>query len=308
MFEKIYPKRYIKWLEKNKDYLPISIQKFLDFQFLFSFSISFLILLFLKNFLYFLLSFLIFNLLFAFLVFNAKENAKKYIEFYLPDALSLISSNLKSGATFEKALLNSARQEFKYLDSILKRMGKEIASGKSVEDVLSEYAKKSDIESFKKSLYLLLEGFKKGSKISDLLFELSESLREQQVLKKEMIANTSLYLTFILIALLFAMPLMFALSYTFISFLSQTAPAIPEIKTFNIPIGFKGLKYDINFLKNIMLLQMIISSFFASLLFGIIKEGNEKAGLKYFLIFIPIVLLVFHFGITFSNNLFGIFK
>ncbi len=309
MFEKIYPKKYVKWIEKNSEYVGINAKKFISFQFYFSLLVSIFVLFIFKNIFYFFVSFLFLNFSFAILFYSAKENAKKQIENFLPDVLSLISSNLKSGLTFERALLVSARPEFKNLEKILKRMAKEIASGKDIEKVLLEHAEKSEIESFRKVLYLLLEGFKKGSKISDLLFELSESLREQQILKKEMVANTSLYITFIVISLLFAMPLMFSLSYTFLDFLSKNVPKeLPKIQVFNIPFGFRGLKIDLNFLKNLMIFQMLISSFFASLLLGVIKDGNEKAGLKYFLAFAPISLLFFYIGTIFLPSIFFILK
>ena len=64
------------------------------------------------------------------------EKTAKEIEVMLPDALQLMSSNLKSGLTVDQALLASVRPEFGSFTRELDRIGKEIAIGKPIEKAL----------------------------------------------------------------------------------------------------------------------------------------------------------------------------
>ena len=61
------------------------------------------------------------------------------IEEMLPDFLSIIASNIKSGLTYDRALLVSARKEFGPLAKEVNRAAKETLSGKPLPDALIVY-------------------------------------------------------------------------------------------------------------------------------------------------------------------------
>ncbi|MDD5148594.1 MAG: hypothetical protein PHH08_03980, partial [Candidatus ainarchaeum sp.] len=57
---------------------------------------------------------------------NAAEGRGRFVERILPDVLQLVSSNMKSGLTTERALLASARPEFGAFGNELKLAGGKI--------------------------------------------------------------------------------------------------------------------------------------------------------------------------------------
>ena len=71
------------------------------------------------------------------------EAKAKFMEKVLPDALQLMSSNLRAGMTPERALLLAARSEFGPLSDEINRVGKEVAVGKGVDEALLDITKES---------------------------------------------------------------------------------------------------------------------------------------------------------------------
>jgi len=140
----------------------------------------------------------------------------------------------------------------------------------------------------------LKEGVKKGSKISDLLFEISEDLRSRNVLKKELGAIVSLYVMFIFFAAALGMPVLFGIVTYFVQTIQTIAPKDFEAKLpINLPLSFKGINVDTKFINNFAILMIFITSFFSSMMIGALKEGNEKIGLKYFPLILAIALGVY---------------
>src|SRR6185503_20106776 len=64
-------------------------------------------------------------------------NIKKMEEAF-PDFLQLMSSNLRAGMTTDRALLMAARKEFYPLDLEILKLGKELMTGRKIEDALYE--------------------------------------------------------------------------------------------------------------------------------------------------------------------------
>ncbi|MFH7903896.1 MAG: type II secretion system F family protein [Candidatus Aenigmatarchaeota archaeon] len=300
--EKIFPKSYVRWIKEKLDYLDLKIDEnsFITTQLYFSLIIASLTLFIFKNLLIFILSFLVGFIFFIFLLYLSYENSKKQVEYILPEFISLLSSNLKSGMTLEAAIVSSCRKEFGLVDKIFRRIGKEVYSGKPIEEVLDRYSQKYKIDVLQRFLYILKEGIKKGSKISDLLFEISEDLRTRNVLKKELSAIVNLYVMFIFFAAAFGMPVLFGITTYFVQTIQTIAPKEFEAKMpINIPLSFKGINIDVNFMRNFAIIMIFITSLFSSMMLGALKEGNEKVGLKYFPLIFTIAILLF-FALQFA--------
>jgi len=294
--ERIIPKSYLRWVREKLDYLDLKIDEigFVTLQIYFSLALTAITIFFLKNLILSFIAFFVGFIFFIFLLYLSVENSKKFAEVVLPEYISLLSSNIKSGMTLEAAIVASCRKEFGIIDKIFRRIGKEIYSGKSVEEVLDKYSKKYKIDVLQRFLYLLKEGVKKGSKISDLLFEISEDLRSRNVLKKELGAIVSLYVMFIFFAAALGMPVLFGIVTYFVQTIQTIAPKDFEAKLpINLPLSFKGINIDTKFINNFAILMIFVTSFFSSMMIGALKEGNEKIGLKYFPLILAIALGVY---------------
>ena len=87
-----------------------------------------------------------FGLVHGFLIL-AVERRARFVESILPDALQLMAANSRAGYIPTKALMLSARKEFGPLSEAIKKAGKELMTGKNLDESLLSISKtiKSDI-------------------------------------------------------------------------------------------------------------------------------------------------------------------
>ncbi|MEM0481169.1 MAG: type II secretion system F family protein [Candidatus Aenigmatarchaeota archaeon] len=296
---KFLPKSYLEYIKNSIEHtnLKIDEKSFVNFQIFFSFLIFTILIFLTKNILISIVSFFISFLFILLLLYLSVESSKKYVENVLPDALSLISSNVRSGLNLEEAMMVSARKEFGMLEKLFKKIAKECYAGIPIEESIRKNLKNVKIESVKRVFELILEGIEKGSRISDLLFDLSEDLRQRNALKKEISAVTSMYFIFIFFAVAIGAPLLYGIVVNFVNILIKVSP--PELPNLpiNVPLSFKGLKIDVSFIENYSYIALFITILFSSLILGAIKDGNEKVGLKY----LPMLLIV-SFSVFFASK------
>lgn len=236
-------------------------------------------------------TFIVFVITFHFiLVFTADKRAK-FTEEILPDALQLISSNVRSGLTVDRAILTSARPEFGPFEQELKRVAKETLSGKSLEEGLKAIPKRIKSKLLDRTINLLVEGISKGGNIANLLDNIAEDVRQAKTLRREIKSYVMMYAIFIFFAVGIGAPLLYSIS----TFLVQTMTQFSAIETpeatvqTSLPLmRFQQVEITSQFLLNYSIIAIAISAVFGSLLIGLINEGTEKAGVK----LIPILLAI----------------
>lgn len=293
------PKWYFKWLEKNLGYagIDIRIERFVTLSLLYSFSLS--ILLFTIIFLlgYRLLSFLSFLLIpglqlgFDLVVVLIGDKRGSFVESVLPDALQLMSSNIRSGLTPDKALLFAARPEFGILENEIKLAARKAVAGESIESALMVLGNRIKSRIINRTFTLIVEGMKKGGEIASLLEQTAEDIRDLKILKKEIAAQVGMYAIFIFIAVGFAAPLLFAFSSHLVETMTAIGSKISITESMKYTtigsLKLSVVKISPDFLRIYSLLTLTLSSIFGSLIVGLLQDGKESAGVK----FIPILLL-----------------
>jgi flagellar protein FlaJ len=308
----IYPKSYVRWVEKNLKYadIHISVENFLTTSFSLSFVFSVLIalLLHILNFspvlilIGFISTFLIFHLAInGGIIFMADRRAS-FAEEVFPDLLQLVAANLRTGLTPEKALILAARPEFGLLEEEIRIVAKKIVSGIPIEDAIADIGKKIKSKLILKTLNLIKEGIRKGGELAGLLDQTAEDIRHTKILRKEISAQVTMYVIFIFLAAGIIAPLLFAIS----THLVKTMMGISEVMGIEkiVTIGgkefgfmtFGMVKISPKFLEIYALSALLITSFFGSFLLGLLKEGKEIAGLKLLPMLILLNLLVFFGG------------
>jgi hypothetical protein len=225
------------------------------------------------------------------------ERRKKEIEEVLPDALLLMSSNIKSGLTIDKAFLFSAREEFGPLAEEIQLAAMKIFSGRNVEDVLDDMQENTNSEVYKEVLGLISNGIRAGGELSKLLESSARSIRKTMLIQKEAESNVKVYAIFITMAALFAAPFLFAIS----NYLSETTAFIwssSQIDLEKIPSqGFlKISKPDFNpqTIKNFSLVVLSIISFSSALIISEIRTGSAKNGFKTAPLFLIVALAMYY--------------
>ncbi len=303
------PKSYKIWLENHINYCDLQtsperlFSSFLTFGIIISLSISsilfFLDFLSLPSFiLLFVLLFSVLQIIFHMILVFIADSRANYVEEILPDALQIISSNMRAGLTHDKAILTSARPEFGPLEKELKNAAKETLSGKRLEDALKNMTKRIKSKLLERTISLLLEGLEKGGSITALLESIALDIRQVRILKREIKSYVMMYGIFIFFAACIGAPLLYSVSIFLVETMGKFGKGIeiekmPEVSS-RIPLGtIKISEISPEFLSLYSYIAIGITTFFGSLLIGLVQEGTEKAGLRFLPIFLPTGFAVF---------------
>jgi len=233
--------------------------------------------------------------------YQASVRAKK-IEENLPDALELISVNINSGQTIENSLVESARPEFGELAFILRKTAKDVFAGTTIEKAFGEIGKRIESEALRRTILLIGEGMKKGASLGELLLRISNDLRGESALKKEIGANISMYIMLIIIATAVGAPVMFsagtvvALSFTKQTIQVDVSPAASKLPLFSLFGGKNDPAngFSAGDIETLSVIALTLTCLFASLIIGVIMYNKESAGIRFFPILLLIALAIFY--------------
>jgi hypothetical protein len=260
----------------------------------------------------FFIIFLVFEV-FIYIWVSLSGNSKGgIVDEALPDALQLMSSNIRAGLTTDKALLMAARPEFGPLEEEIRRIGKETMAGKNLVDSLqktNEHIKSKDLE---RTIELIVYSITSGGQLADLLDQTADDIRDQQMLRKEIAASVLMYVIFIFIAITIGAPTLFALSSFLVQMLTENMSMIAEQMPSDFGAAGAALPISINessigpeFILTFSLLSLIASCFFGSMVIGLILKGEEKEGLKFLPIMAVVALCIFYIAKYALNSVLG---
>ncbi|MCJ7478569.1 MAG: type II secretion system F family protein [Candidatus Nanohaloarchaeota archaeon QJJ-7] len=223
------------------------------------------------------------------------ERRRRAIENVLPDALLLISANIESGLTVDKAFLVSARDEFGPLADDIRLTAMKMFGGMPVEEALDELAESTNSELFEETLKLLVDGISSGGEVSSLLESSANDIRTSLQLREEIATNVRMYSMFIMIAAVVGAPLLFGVS----TYLTETTSQLwASADVGGVPSqGFVSLsepEIDIEFFRQFAMAAIAITNIFAALLMSEIKRGSMKEGLKKVPLFVIVSLGIFY--------------
>lgn len=239
-------------------------------------------------------------ILFYFWIVFSIDSKARFAESVLPDALQLMSSNIRAGLTTDKALLMAARPEFGPLAEEIRRVGKETMTGTNLADALLKMNQRIKSENLEKTIDLIVNSIKSGGKLADLLDQTAGDLRDQQIIQKEISASVLMYAIFIFIAIGFAAPLLFAMSSFLVKLLGSMSEKIGTstggMDIAGAPISMTNIAISPEFLLQYSIISLFVSCFFGSLTMGLILKGNARDGLKFAPPLILISLTLFFAG------------
>ena len=233
--------------------------------------------------------------IYTYLMLKADARAR-FVEEVLPDALQLMSANLRAGMTVDKALLLAARPEFGQFRDEINEVGKEIATGKDFSEALMDMTKKIRSDKLMKTFQLIVTGMDAGGELADLLEHSASNLRQQKLVGERVRSSVLVYVIFIFSAIGFGAPMLFGLSSFLIQVITDIFSKI-EIPTSEIgrklPLTFTKVSLTPSFVNSYTISSMIITSIMGSLILGLISKGKEKEGLKFIPILIVLTLVLF---------------
>jgi pilus assembly protein TadC len=233
----------------------------------------------------------------------------KELELLLPDYLTLVSTNLKGGMSFENALWTAIKPEFGILANEIGLVSKRVMTGNDVADALTVFSMKYESPILRRNIQLLISEVESGGKIVETIDRIIYDMKKTQILKKEMAASTITYMIFIGMLVIFICPVLFALSlqlFTIISgFIGNIAGTVGPSTS---GLGVTGPAIDVADFRLFSYLAISIISVFSSLIIAIIEKGEMKSGLKYIPMFWITSLFIYFIASGILNFMFGSIK
>jgi len=225
------------------------------------------------------------------------------MEKYLPEALQLISANIRTGMTVDRALWLCARPEFGPFEKELRKMAAETLGGKPVTQALAESAQRLKSVTMDRAYRLLIQGIELGGALASLLTEIASDIRTNQALRNEITAATAMYTIFIIFASVLASPMLFAVSSFYVQatnkiWSAQASQAQEESNNIQSQTSvFKlSTEQSLSFeeVRLFSIVCLVITTFFGALIIGMIKDGAAKRGIKYVPLFVTGALVIYY--------------
>jgi flagellar protein FlaJ len=242
------------------------------------------------------------------MLYLAVERRTRYVENILPDALQLVAANIKSGFIPSRALVLSARKEFGPLSDAIKNVGREMMTGKSLQESMKEMTRTIKSDVLETTVQLITKGIRAGGQLVSLFEETAIDIRRKEAIKKEVRANIMMYAIFIGFAGCVGAPVLYALSGFLVNTISGLGSMIdiPEDVTSKMPLHMKfGLSVSPDFLFLFSVGAIVITAVFGGLIIGLISSGKEKDGIRYIPILLVTSLAVYFFAGFLVNIMFG---
>ncbi len=233
--------------------------------------------------------------------FKSTKRAKM-VEKVLPDFLNLMAANIKAGATPLMAMMGAAKEDFGILskeveNSIALSMGSE-----SYEDIFNILTQRINSSILKRIVKILITGIKMGGNLSNLLQGASEEVIQMSVLKNELITSVKSYMMFIALIIIAGLPFLLTVSSYFV----ETIQGLQSmVNPSEITPAISSSSISVDFLNKLSYGVIIITSFFASILVGSVIDNSPVLGLKYFIPFMLLSILLYLIASNVVPNVIG---
>ncbi len=303
LLSKFFPRRFYEKYKGILDYANIRVEpaKFLGFILLFGFLVAWAMafpaarIFELNLWGTFAVSFIGFEVVVYMWLLLSVDAKARVMEKALPDALQLMSSNLRAGLTPERALLLAARPEFGPLSEEINRVGKEVALGKDMDEALLEIAKRVRSTRIEKTIALIVSGLRSGGELASLLDNTAHNLRDQDFVDQKIRSSVRMYVIFIFAAVGFGAPMLYGMSSFLVEVLTKILGnvEIPKTTTFAMPINLSQVSIGPDFVMKYVIIALIVTSVLGSMALGLINKGEERQGLKYVPVLVFMTLVIF---------------
>lgn len=237
-----------------------------------------------------------------------KRARVRKMELVFPDFLELVSSNLRAGMTVDKALLLGARKEFAPLDEVIIMLGKDLVTGKKIDQALLEMSERTGSERIQKIITLINSGIRSGGNIAILLEQTATNMRERYFVEKRAASNVLMYVIFIFVAVTIGAPALFGLSNVLVDVLTKLLQNIPSSDSLpaNIPFTLTTIALPSSFITIYAIAFIILMSVIGSLVIGLVNKGEEKEGVRYIIPMCAIGITIFLAVKIIAGSQFGV--
>ena len=231
-------------------------------------------------------------------LFLSAQRRIALLESELPEFLSVMASHIRSGQTYDRALLLSSRKEFGPLAEEMERVAKETLSGTPLSESLSSLSRRVPSPAFSRTINLIVKGINSGGKLAELLEATSLDIRRFGSIRKEVAATVLVYQLFSFAATCIGAPLLYAITVFLVRIFAEARSRV-GFGQFSEPPSylpfFQGAAVSPEVTFAFALAALFITCLFGSFAAGVIAKGKESDGLPY----LPVILGV-SYGVFFT--------
>jgi len=234
---------------------------------------------------------------------------KRELESRLQEYLTLVSTNLKGGMSFDKSLWAAIKPQFGILAKEITLVSKKVLTGNDVNEALEEFADKYKSPILKRSIDLLVSELESGGNITKVIDSAVEDLKQASILKEELAASTLSFTIFIMAIVIFIAPGLFALSLELLKIVTSLSATVGgagggggAVST-PISLSFGGPKVE-DF-KRFSFIAISIITIFSSMIISIVEKGDIKGGIKYVPMFLVSALVLYFVFVFVLDKLFA---
>jgi flagellar protein FlaJ len=149
--------------------------------------------------------FIIFAILIGTGIYGINETIKlsriRKINHRFPDFVRDLSESRRAGMTFTKAIMHASKGNYGVLTPEIQQIARQISWGSSVEDALSDFAKRVNTRLINRTISLIIEASKGGGNVADVLEAASRDAREIRHIESERKATMMTYVVIIYMGL-----------------------------------------------------------------------------------------------------------
>lgn len=215
------------------------------------------------------------------------EARRSAVEAALPDFLSLIAANVRSGMTVDQAMWYAAKPEFGILSMEVKSVIKSSFSGEPFEKALDRLAMRFNSKILERTVLLVKQAMATGGEVAEILEITSEDAREVAIQKKDIASTLLVYVIFLVFASTLGTPFLFSVANKLIYVLTVAFSYLPagglggQVPQMAIVQPSAPVVTPEEF-QWFSIATIFITCLIASLILGVIQTGSKTQGLKFF--------------------------
>jgi len=221
-----------------------------------------------------------------------KDSKLRAMEEQFPNFLRDVSGSKKAGMTLPLAIAKCATSDYGALSNEVRRMEEQISWGISFDEALKRFGDRIGSSFIKKSTTIIIEAYRSGGAISEVLESVAEDAKMIRESEKEKHSTLSQYVTTVYLIHFLFIAILVSLNKVLGPMVS--APGLSSVSSAGLPgISGGGGGVSLDRFKPLFFHMSIIQGFFNGLIAGQIGDNSAIAGLKHSLFFILVSVLLF---------------
>lgn len=228
------------------------------------------------------------------------------MEKYLPDFLSALALNLRTGSTIDVALENSVDKDFGVLGEEIKLLVRRMRLGGGVDEAITEFQEKYKSDVINDTFQLILLSWKKGGNTAGLVERIYDNIRSSRFLTEKIIASVTNYRIFLTVLALGIAPAMFSLTYHLIDLIRRISSELTSTPdSAALPFTVNAVRLvDAHFI-TFSVLSVLLVAICVAFINSIVSSGKAKTAYKNMILYAvgsyaAYQLFLWVFGVFFS--------